>query len=49
LAAITQETAEELRRVMMDQYHQIIQRLMQLMDETAPRDVLDGILKVQPE
>jgi len=22
---------------------------MQLMDETAPRDVLDGILKVQPE
>jgi hypothetical protein len=49
LAAITQETAEELRRVMMVQYHQIIQRLMQLMDETAPRDVLDGILKVQPE
>jgi DNA-directed RNA polymerase specialized sigma24 family protein len=46
LANITQETAEELRQVMMEQCHQIIQKLMPLMDETAPRDVLDGILKV---
>src|SRR5262245_17554151 len=45
LADITQETAEELRRVMMEQCHQIIQKLMPLMDETAPGDVLDGILK----
>src|SRR5262245_16197289 len=45
LADITQETGEELRRVMMEQCHQIIQKLMPLMDETAPGDVLDGILK----
>src|SRR5258708_1606534 len=49
LANITQETAEELRRVMMEQCHQIIQKLMPLMDETAPRDILDGILKVQQQ
>ena len=49
LAAITQGTAEELRRVMMEQCHQIIQKLMPLMDETAPRDALDGILKVQQQ
>jgi len=49
LADITQETGEELRRVMMEQCHQIIQKLMPLMDETAPRDVLDGILKVQQQ
>jgi hypothetical protein len=48
LAAITQETAEELRRVM-TQCHQIIQKLMPLMDETAPKDILDGILKVQQQ
>src|SRR5215510_14151617 len=49
LADISQETAEELRRVMMEQCHQIIQKLMPLMDVTAPRDVLDGILKVQQQ
>jgi transposase-like protein len=49
LADITQETAEELRRVMMEQCHQIIQKLMPLMDETARRDVLDDILKVQAQ
>jgi hypothetical protein len=49
LAAITQETAEELRRVMMEQCHQIIQKLMPLMDETALRDALDGILTVQQQ
>jgi plasmid maintenance system antidote protein VapI len=46
LAAITQETAEELRRVMFEQCHQIMQKLMPLVDETAPRDVIDSILKV---
>ena len=35
--------------MMMEQCHQIIQKLMPLMDETAPRDVLDGILKVQAQ
>ena len=49
LAAITQETAEELHRVMMEQYHQIIQKLMPLIDETAPKDILDGIRKVQQQ
>jgi hypothetical protein len=49
LANITQETAEELRRLMMEQCHQIIQKLMPLMDETAPQDILDGILKVQQQ
>ena len=49
LAPITQEAAEELRRVMMEQCHQIIQKLMPLMDETAPKDILDGILKVQQQ
>jgi len=49
LAAITQETSEELRRVMMEQCHQIIQKLKPLMDETAPKDILDGILKVQQQ
>jgi monovalent cation:H+ antiporter-2, CPA2 family len=38
LAEITQETAEELRRVMFEQCHQIMQKLMPLVDETAPRD-----------
>jgi transposase len=47
LAEITQETAEELRRVMFEQCHQIMQKLMPLVDETAPRDVIDSILKVQ--
>jgi hypothetical protein len=47
LAEITQETAEELRRVMFKQCHQIMQKLMPLVDETAPRDVIDSILKVQ--
>ena len=36
LAEITQETAEELRRVMFEQCHQIVQKLMPLVDETAP-------------
>jgi transposase-like protein len=49
LASITQETAEELRRVMMEQCHQIIQKLMPLMDETALKDILDCILKVQQQ
>jgi hypothetical protein len=49
LAEITQETAEELRRVMIEQCQQIIQKLMPLMDQTAPRGVLDGILKVQAQ
>jgi transposase-like protein len=35
LAAITQETAEELRRVMMEECHQIIPKLMPLMDENG--------------
>jgi hypothetical protein len=43
LAAITQETAEELRRVMVEPCHQIIRKLMSLMDEDVPKDVLDGI------
>ena len=47
LAEITQETAEELRRVMFEQCHQIMQKLMPLVDETAPRDVIGSILKVQ--
>ena len=47
LAEITQETAEELRRVMFEQCHQIMQKLMPLVDDTAPRDVIDSILKVQ--
>ena len=29
--------------------HQIIQKLMPLMDETAPKDILDGILIVQQQ
>ena len=37
LAEITQETAEELRRVMFEQCHQIMQKLMPLVDETALR------------
>jgi hypothetical protein len=49
LTNITQEMAEELRHVMMEQCHQIIQKRMPLMDETAPRDVLDGILQVQQQ
>jgi hypothetical protein len=49
LADITQETAEELRRVMMEQCHPTIQKLMSQMDETAPREVLDGIFKVQAQ
>ena len=49
LAAITRETAEEVHRVMMEQYHQIIRKLMPLIDETAPKDILDGILKVQQQ
>jgi hypothetical protein len=49
LAAITQETAEKLHRVMMEQYHQIIQKLMPLIDETALKNILDGILKVQQQ
>jgi hypothetical protein len=40
---------EELRRLMMEQCHQSIQKLMPLMDETAPKDILDGILKVQQQ
>jgi transposase len=36
-------------RVMMEQCHQIIQKLMPLMDETAPKDILGGILKVQQQ
>ena len=47
LAEITQATAEELRRVMFEQCHQIMQKLMPLVDDTAPRDVIDSILKVQ--
>jgi hypothetical protein len=34
---------------MMEQCHQIIQKLMPLMDETATKDILDGILKVQKQ
>ena len=49
LAAITQESAEELRQVMMEQCDQTILKLMALMDETAPKDILDGILKVQAQ
>jgi transposase-like protein len=33
LAEITQETAEELRRVMFEQCHQIVQKLMPLVDD----------------
>jgi DNA-directed RNA polymerase specialized sigma24 family protein len=47
LADITPETAEELRRVMFEQCHQIIQKLMPLVDD--PRDVVDSILKVQQQ
>ena len=32
---------------MFEQCHQIVQKLMPLVDETAPRDVIDSILKVQ--
>jgi hypothetical protein len=49
LPSITQQTAEESRRVMMEQCHQIIQKLMPLMDETAPKDILGGILKVRQQ
>ena len=38
--AITQETVEQLRRVMME-------GSSPLMDETAPKDIVDGIPKVQ--
>ena len=40
--AITQETVEQLRRVMME-------GSSPLMDETAPKDILDGIPKVQQQ
>jgi len=40
--AITQETVEQLRRVMME-------GSSPLMDETAPKDILGGILKVQQQ
>ena len=35
--------------MMMEQYHQLIQKLMPLIDETAPKDILDGIRKVQQQ
>jgi hypothetical protein len=49
LADIPRETAEELRTMMMEQCNTIMQKLMPLMDETAPKDILDGILKVQSQ
>jgi hypothetical protein len=49
LADIPRETAEELRTMMMEQCNTIMQKLMPLMDETAPKDILDGILKVQAQ
>ena len=33
--------------MMMEQCNTIMQKLMPPMDETAPKDILDGILKVQ--
>jgi hypothetical protein len=47
LSEITEETAEQLSRAMFEQCHQIVQKLTLLVDETAPRDVFDSILKVQ--
>ena len=35
--------------MMMEQCNTIMQKLMPLMDETAPKDILDGILKVQSQ
>jgi len=49
LADIPRETAEELRTMMMEQCNTIMPKLMPLMDETAPKDILDGILKVQAQ
>jgi hypothetical protein len=34
---------------MMERCHQIMQKFLPLMDETAPKDILDGILKVQQQ
>jgi hypothetical protein len=38
---------KELRTVMVDQCDQIVQKLLPLIDETVPRDVVDSLLKVQ--
>jgi hypothetical protein len=35
--------------MMMEQCNTIMQKLMPRMDETAPKDILDGILKVQAQ
>jgi hypothetical protein len=35
--------------MMMEQCNTIMQKLMPLMDETASKDILDGILKVQAQ
>jgi len=46
IAAIPAEQAEELRRLVLDQCDQLMQRLMPLLED-APLDVLDHILQVQ--
>jgi hypothetical protein len=35
--------------MMMEQFNTIMQKLMPLMDEPAPKDILEGILKVQQQ
>jgi len=46
LKQIVCEPTEAVRTLMLERYDDILQRLMPLLDDGAPGDVVDGILKV---
>ncbi len=46
LSAIILEPAESVRKMVLDRYDEMLQRLMPLLEDGAPVDVIDRILKI---